>query len=43
MRLVVTPVSEGYSVPEIAKEIGTTRRWASEALGELQDELRRLG
>jgi DNA-binding NarL/FixJ family response regulator len=43
MRQVGIPVSEGYSERQIATELQTSKSWVSEALGELQAELRRLG
>src|SRR5215208_5954027 len=43
MRQVGIPVSEGYSERQIATELQTSKSWVSEALGELQAELRGLG
>src|SRR5215208_5778349 len=43
MRQVGIPASEGYSERQIATELQTSKSWVSEALGELQAELRRLG
>lgn len=42
LRTIGIPISVGFSEREIAREIGMPTRWVSEALGELQDELRRL-
>jgi DNA-directed RNA polymerase specialized sigma24 family protein len=36
---VAIPLSEGYSIPELARELGTTRRWVSSRLDELREEL----
>jgi hypothetical protein len=27
LRLIVIPTSNGYSIPEVARELGTTMRW----------------
>jgi hypothetical protein len=42
VRLIVIPSSEGYSTGEIARKLGTTRRWVCDRLDELRDELERL-
>jgi hypothetical protein len=43
LRLVGTPLSQGYSERELAKELGTTTHWVCDRLDELQAELRQLG
>ena len=43
LRTVGVPISVGYSEREIARGLGMPTRWVSEALVELQDELRQLG
>jgi DNA-binding NarL/FixJ family response regulator len=43
LRLIIQPISKGYSVREVARELGTTGRWVSDGLDELRDELERLG
>jgi DNA-binding NarL/FixJ family response regulator len=42
LRLIVRPISEGFSVGEVAKELGTSRRWVSTRLDELREELEQL-
>jgi DNA-binding CsgD family transcriptional regulator len=42
LRLIATPISEGYSPKEIAHELGTSPRWISDRLDELRDEIERL-
>lgn len=42
LRTIGVPTSEGYSPREIARELGTTRRWVCDRLDELRDELERL-
>jgi hypothetical protein len=41
LRLVATPISEGYSPIEIARELGTSLSWVSIRLDELRDEIER--
>jgi DNA-binding NarL/FixJ family response regulator len=42
LRLIVIPTSNGYSILEVARELGTTRRWVSDRVDELRDEIERL-
>ena len=42
LRTVGVPISLGYSELEIAHGLGTSQRWVSDRLVELQDELREL-
>jgi DNA-binding NarL/FixJ family response regulator len=42
LRLIAIPISNGYSEREIARELGTTRRWVFDRLAELRDEVERL-
>jgi biotin operon repressor len=42
LRLVGIPTWAGWSAREIAKELGTSRRWVSDRLDELRDELEQL-
>jgi DNA-binding NarL/FixJ family response regulator len=42
LRLIATPISEGYSITEIARELKTTRRWVLNRLDELRKEIERL-
>jgi hypothetical protein len=39
----VIPLCNGFSEMEVARELGTTRRWVSARLDELRAELERLG
>jgi DNA-binding NarL/FixJ family response regulator len=41
LRLIIHPISNGYSVREVARELGTTKRWVSDRLDELRNELER--
>ena len=41
LRLVGVPTSLGYSVGEIASELGTTTSWVSSRLDELRNEIER--
>jgi DNA-binding CsgD family transcriptional regulator len=36
LRLVATPISEGYSPAEIARELGTSMNWVSNCLDDLR-------
>jgi biotin operon repressor len=39
----VLPICSGYSEQEVARELGTSRRWVSTRLDELRAELEQLG
>jgi DNA-binding NarL/FixJ family response regulator len=43
LRLIVQPISQGFSEREIARELRITRSWVLDRLDELRDELERLG
>jgi hypothetical protein len=40
--LIAKPISQGYSIQEVARSLGTTSHWVSSRLDELRDELERL-
>ena len=41
LRTVATSASEGFSTVEIARGFGTSKRWVSDCLDELREELGR--
>ena len=41
LRLIVTPISNGYLIRDVARELGTTKSSVSNRLNELRDELER--
>ena len=39
--MIATPISEGFSEIEIARELGTSSGWVSDPLDDLRAELQR--
>jgi hypothetical protein len=39
LRQVAIPISNGWTPQEIAKELGTTKRWVLDRMDELRDEI----
>jgi hypothetical protein len=42
LQTVATSASQGYSTVEIARGLGTSKRWVFDRLGELRAELEQL-